>query len=258
MAPAVEAQTANTEGTPTAPDTCAAVMAAAIAKLQEKAKEIQAKPDLTAALAEFTAFADKVKDDVQRVCTVDKEIAVLQQAKEIIVDTTVAAAKLKLDVCRHKIAALGDFLRRYFGWVPPENVKNELRIVRAEFGDVVNQRRFPRIRQICDATPFLKQNCSAGGTYCSVSASSGLDTSVCGFDPSPQGAKEICVTYKCGEKPKFACWPSNTTRIDLVCSYPPRIEARPRSAAETAAIEQERLFLAADPCPVAVPEKPRG
>jgi hypothetical protein len=84
----------------------------------------------------------------------------------------------------------------------------------------------------------------------------GLDTDACGFDPSPQAAKEICVAYKCGTRRRYDCWPSNTARIDLICTYPPMAMGPPRTAAEEKqALEQERAFLASGPCPVAVPEK---
>lgn len=259
VAQPVQAQSAKTPGTATPPQTCAAVIATAIDELQVKANKLLAdpKPDLATALEALSTFANKVKNEVLNLCTVDKEIAILQQAKETYVDTTAEGAKLNLDVCRHKMAALSDFLRRYFGWLPPD-AENELKIVNAVFGDLRNQRRFPRIRQTCDATPHFKQSCGAGSTYCPLTFTT-LKTEVCGFDPSPYAADEnkaICVTYTCGASRRRGCWPSNTTKINLVCSYPPKVQGGSRTAAEiAAALEQEREFFSADPCPVNIPQK---
>jgi hypothetical protein len=119
--------------------------------------------------------------------------------------------------------ALSGFLERILGWPTPEKTANKLEIVAAVFGDHANQRRYPRIRQTCRATSYIKRKCSEvpatgvrpfGLTHCFIDQNGGSAPEYCGFDPSPQGAKDICISYRCGQgKLRHGCWPGETRRI---------------------------------------------
>lgn len=111
------------------------------------------------------------------------------------------------------------------GSAVPKQITPVLRLHRAAFGDL-------RYGHVCDALPFLQDKCklrtdekeaSAKKDYCLITAASMLTaSSICGFDPSPQGIKHLVIEFSCDESGKAR----KTTRlragehVRLVCRVP--------------------------------------
>lgn len=100
----------------------------------------------------------------------------------------------------------------------PPPVATDLTIISATHGDLIHH-------HVCDATGYFIEHCKLKTNTntvvdvdrCILATAQG--SAICGYDPSPQGFKEIYIEYSCGNQ-KRVYREREAAPVRLICSVP--------------------------------------